>query len=104
MKCPPLDSPLPQTTPELLCKYGFKFPATQHRANPPTDQIMSSSPCHLAPSIMMSNEVLSKPPPFSRKASSVHFPVSHCFLHMCNHMLQCGFSGLPWFLGKLVLL
>jgi hypothetical protein len=52
---------------------------------------------------MMPYEVLSKAPSISRKDPSVT-SVFHWFLYICDHMMQCSFSGLPWLVGKLVLM
>jgi len=72
----------------LSCKCDFNFPATQHRANPPTDQIMSPCPHHLASSVMMSYEVLSKPPSLSGKlqvfTSQFSTASSMCVITCCS--------------------
>jgi hypothetical protein len=52
-------------------------------------QGVSPSPCCLAAFVTISNEVLSKAPSISTKATSVN-SVFHPFLYMCDHMVTAA--------------
>jgi hypothetical protein len=68
------------------------YPAFQHRADPPIDK---SSGCVIALS-----DVLSKAPFMSWKAPKAYYMFT-CSLSVCNHSVECSFSGFSSSAGKL---